>query len=126
MTTAFLGAILTTTTTKNIPAAIVAAVVPLGLPPSSLPAFIPALLAKNMAALGQIPGVTPQILGAAVGGVEKGLAQSLRILWLAIVPFAVIGAVATCFLQKEVTMTSHIDAPMEHVEEKDAHGSTLA
>lgn len=94
--------VLTTTTTKNIPAAIVAAVLPLGLPPSSLPTFIPTLLAKNKAG-------TPVILGAAVGGVQKGLAQSFRVLWLALVPFAVLGAVATCFLQKEVTMTSHID-----------------
>lgn len=109
MATAFLGAILSACTTKKIPAAIIVAVLPLGFPPSSLPAFIPAVLAQNKAALGKIPGVTPAVIGAAVGGVHEGLAQSFRVLWLSVVPFAVVGAVVTCFLQKEVTMTSHVD-----------------
>jgi Major Facilitator Superfamily len=67
----------------NIPAKIAAATLPLGLPPTSLGPLIGALASQNQSALAHIPGVTPQVIGAAVGALKDAYGIGFRDAWIA-------------------------------------------
>lgn len=62
---------------------------------SSLPDFITALNNQNTAALGKIPGVTGQIIGAGLGGLREAYTQGFRFIWVAAGCFTVAAAVGT-------------------------------
>lgn len=79
----------------NLGSKIAAAVLPLGLPESSLPDFITALNNQNTAALGKIPGVTGQIIGAGVGGLREAYTLGFRFIWVAGACFTVAAVVGT-------------------------------
>jgi len=81
----------------NMGAKIAEAVLPLGLPVSSLPDFIDALTHQDQAALGSIPGVTGQIIGAGVHGMFEAYTLSFRFIWVAAGCFPVAAAVGTFF-----------------------------
>ena len=66
---------------------------PLGLPASSLTAFIGDLANQNTTALVTVPGVTPQIIGAGVGGLYEAYSLGFRFVWVAAGCFTVIAAV---------------------------------
>ena len=88
------NAIFSGTLTTQISSKVVPAVLGLGLPPSSLEMFIPALMANDQAALAEIPGVTPAIIGAAAQALVDGYAIAFRNVWITAAVFlfvAIIG-----------------------------------
>jgi hypothetical protein len=68
-------------------------VLPLGLPESSLPALIGDLAANNQTAIATVPGITPQIIGAGVGGLFEAYSLGFRFVWVAAGCFMVLAAV---------------------------------
>ncbi|KAK3934176.1 major facilitator superfamily domain-containing protein [Diplogelasinospora grovesii] len=93
---------------------IAAAVIPLGLPPNATGAFIGALTSHNEEALFQIPGVTPQIVGAGADALLGTYTTGFKHVWIAASCFVALAAVLAVFLKdqrKEFNM--HIDAPIE-------------
>ena len=66
----------------HLGADIAAAVLPLGLAPRALPAFIGALAGNDQAALARIPGVTGEIIGAGVQGLQQAYLSTFRIVWI--------------------------------------------
>lgn len=78
------NAIFNSVFTTEIPKKIAAAVIPLGLPPTSIRGLIGALTTQNEAALAKIPGVTPEIIGAAGGALLQSYSDSFRYCWIAV------------------------------------------
>jgi hypothetical protein len=62
---------------------IAAAVAAAGIPPSSIGAFIGALASQDQAAMAQIPGVTPAIIGAGVHAMQGAYLKSFEPVWIA-------------------------------------------
>ncbi len=56
---------------------------PLGLPESSLGDFITDLANNNVTALGEVKGVTGQIIGAGIGALFDAYALAFRYVWIA-------------------------------------------
>ncbi|KFY91333.1 hypothetical protein V500_04719 [Pseudogymnoascus sp. VKM F-4518 (FW-2643)] len=122
---AIYNAILTGKLNSNLGPKIAAAVLPLGLPESSLPDFITALNNQNTEALGKIPGVTGQVIGAGVGGLREAYTLGFRFIWVAAGCFTVAAAVAGIFLIDPVKeFNNHIDHPAE--KEEELFGSSAA
>ncbi|KFY39710.1 hypothetical protein V495_05775 [Pseudogymnoascus sp. VKM F-4514 (FW-929)] len=122
---AIYNAILVGKLNTNLGPRIAAAVLPLGLPMSSLPDFITALNNQNTAALGKIPGVTGQIIGAGLGGLREAYTQGFRFIWVAAGCFTVAAAVASIFLIDPVKeFNNRIDHPVE--KEEELFGSSAA
>ncbi|KAK3360441.1 major facilitator superfamily domain-containing protein [Lasiosphaeria hispida] len=97
---------------------IAAAVVPLGLPLSSLGPFIGALTAHDNESLFQIPGVTPQIVGAGADALLATFSTGFKHVWITAACFVAFAAIVAVFIEdpsKEFNM--HIDAPLEKDEE---------
>ena len=69
------------------------ATIPLGLPPSSVGRFIPMLIAHDDAALFQIPGVTPQIVGAGAEALLNTFAKAFKHVWIAAACFVALAAI---------------------------------
>lgn len=114
---AIYNAIFTKELTSNLGTKIAEAVLPLGLPMSSLPAFIGDLANQNTTGLMTVPGVSPQIIGAGVGGLYEAYSLGFRYVWVAAGCFTVIGAVCAVFLVDPVKeFNNHIDAPAEKEE----------
>ncbi|KAG4444107.1 hypothetical protein IFR05_000460 [Cadophora sp. M221] len=115
---AIYNAIFTGKFSANLGTKIAGAVLPLGLPASSLPAFIGALASSDTAALGDIPGVTPEIIGAGVGGLFEAFSIGFRYVWVAAGCFTVVAAISAIFLVDPVKeFNMHIDAPAEKEED---------
>jgi hypothetical protein len=85
---------------------IAAAVLPLGLPASSLTAFIGDLAAQNTTALVTVPGVTPEIIGAGVGGLYEAYSLGFRFVWVAAACFTVLAAI--CKLHLSHPLFAHV------------------
>lgn len=127
------NAIFNSQITKNLPKDIAAAVLPLGLSPQSIGPFVVALAGQNNAALATIEGVTPEIIGAGVHGLQQAYITSLKPLHafgLALSILAVIGkpyiirshwlvianlrTIASAFLKDpKEDFTMHVDAPLD-------------
>jgi len=102
-----------------IPRYVADAVLVLGLPPTSLGPLLADLAAQNVEGLSSIPGVTPQIIEAAVRALDQAYADGIRIVWIIA---AVIGALAAVLvpLLKDLKdkMDYIVDAPVEELHEK--------
>ncbi|KAK3328580.1 major facilitator superfamily domain-containing protein [Cercophora scortea] len=97
---------------------IAAAAMPLGLPPSSLGPLIGALTSHDEAALFQIPGVTPQIVGAGVDALKNTFMSAFKNVWIAASAFVAAAAILAVFLQDhQEEFNMHIDNPVEKDEE---------
>ena len=64
-----------------------------GLPKTSVTDLIVALSDQDEQALAKIPGVTPQIIGAAVVALKKAYLKSFHAVWYPAIAFAVIGLI---------------------------------
>lgn len=78
---------------SQIPARVAAAVLPLGFSPQSLGALIGALNSQEEAAVRAVPGVTPQIAGAAAAARQEAFKVSFSKLWIAAAVFSGIGVI---------------------------------
>ncbi|KAH7067739.1 major facilitator superfamily domain-containing protein [Paraphoma chrysanthemicola] len=108
------NAIFSNSLQKELSRKITAAVLPLGFNPRQLPALFGALASQNRAAVAAIPGMTPQIAGAAAGGLEEAYRLSFRKLWICCAAFSAAGALCSVFLKNpKAEFTEHIDAPVE-------------
>jgi len=119
---AIYNAIFTAKFSANLGPKIAGAVLPLGLPMTSLPQFIGDLASSNTTDLPNVPGVTPQIIGAGVGGLFEAFSLGFRYVWIAAGVFMFVAAIAAFFLVDPVKeFNNHIDAPAEKEEELYAH-----
>ena len=87
------NAIFSSTLSTSLPQKIAEAALPLGLPPASLPGFIGALAAGDVTAAEQVPGVTPQIVGAGVGALRDASSIAFRNVWIAASCFTAIAII---------------------------------
>ena len=93
---------------------IAAKVLPLGLPAKSLPLFIGALAANDQKALASIPGVTPQIIGAGVSGLQHAYLEAFRYVWVCAAVMCFVAAIGACFIiNPKADFTMHVDAPLD-------------
>jgi hypothetical protein len=81
-----------------LPSTVGIAVAKAGLPITQIPTFIMALVAKNMTALAQVKGITPQILLAAQGAVKDSYVEGFRLIYLVSIAFGGAAIVASLFL----------------------------
>ena len=117
--TAIYAAAFTTRLDTKLPSYVSKAALAAGLPESSLEAFMKALTTNDTAALGQVPDVSPTIIGAAVAALKQAFADSLRVVYLIAIPFGVVACIACCFLgDMRKTMNYHVDAPLEDLHAK--------
>jgi MFS family permease len=78
---------------SNVSTKISAVAIQMGLDVSQLEAFIVALMAGNTEALAAIPGVNPQLIGAAAEALKQGYAVAFRDVWIAAACFTVPGVI---------------------------------
>ena len=117
---AITSTILESNTQQKIPAYIAAAVLPLGANPEQLGLIIGAAAGNEaiIAAImqGQIPGVTPQIFGAAAAAAANAFADSYRKAWIPVIVMAAVGMVSILLLKRNKEQLDYIiDAPLQHV-----------
>lgn len=93
MTNSLDNAILSGHLNKNLGANIAAAVLPLGLPETSLGDLIGALASQNNAALLAVPGISQDIIIAAVGALKSTYSVAFRWVWVAAGSFTVVAAI---------------------------------
>lgn len=87
---------------------------PLGLPPTSLKPLIEALATSNQTAVAEVPGVTPEMIGAGVHGLKLAYQASFRGVWIFAAAFSAAAFVASCFLvDPKNELNEHIDAPLD-------------
>lgn len=111
----------------KLPSYVASAAIAEGLPPTSVPALIGDIMAKDTAALAQVPGISPSIISAAVAAVKDAFADSVRVVYLIAIPFGVVACIACCFLgDMKNTMNYHVDAPVEDLHAKREKGATTA
>jgi hypothetical protein len=123
--TAIYSAALNTRLTTNLPNDIAAAALKAGLPASSLEAFVAALAGSDTAALPQIPGVTPAIIAAGVGGLKQAYADSIRVVYIIAAPFGAVACIMCLFLgDLRKTMNYAVDAPVEDLHAKHHHDAS--
>ncbi|KPI35263.1 uncharacterized protein AB675_3769 [Cyphellophora attinorum] len=85
----------------------------MGLPPTSLAALIGNLVAGNYTALAQVPGVTPEIIGAASEILLESYKFGLRNGWAFTAAASAIAVVCCLFLvDPKAEFNAHIDAPV--------------
>ncbi|KAJ9091270.1 hypothetical protein QFC19_009180 [Naganishia cerealis] len=71
-------------TNAQVPAAIASAAIPLGFDPSNLGSLIPAVLSGQ--GIAAVPGITGQIIGAAMDAAHNAQAKGFRTVWLSFIP----------------------------------------
>lgn len=89
-----------------------------GLPASSIPALLKAMTSGE--GLTDVPGITPDILGAAANASQWAYARAYRLAWWSVFPFVVIALISVACLKgvKEL-MTERVEATVENVVETD-------
>lgn len=106
-----------------IPSYIAKAALEAGLPMSSLASFLRALLSKDIAALSQVPGVSPLVISSSLKAVKHAYADGIRYVFIIAAPFGALACIACFFLgDLRKTMNYHVDAPMEDLRAKNNHG----
>ena len=89
-----------------------------GLPTSSVAALLLGLSTGE--GLADVPGITPEILGAAVNASEWAYAHAYRLAWWSVFPFVVIALVSVlCLKGVKELMTERVEATVEKVDEAD-------
>lgn len=123
--------ILNSKTSTKIPEYVASAVLtpPLNANPSQLGIIIGAatgnedLIGQIMQ--GKIPGVTPQMFGAANEAVVRAFADSYRLSWVPVIVLSGIGLTSIMLLKRNKKQFDYvIDAPLEHVHHRHARGGT--
>ncbi|KAK9435055.1 siderophore iron transporter [Metarhizium brunneum] len=98
----------------NIASQVPMAALKAGLPVSSVEAFVGALAARDMAALSQIQGVTPQIIAAGIQALKQAFADSIRVVFIIAAPFGALACLLCWFLDDQSKeMNYRVDAPIE-------------
>jgi hypothetical protein len=119
--TAIYAAALNNRLSVDLPAYIAKAAAMAGLPPSSIEAFVGALASNDAAALGNIAGVTPAIIGAGVVALKQAFADSVRVVYMIAAPFGALACIACWFLgDMSKKMDYRVDAPVEELHAKAA------
>ena len=90
------NAILSGHLNTHLGANIAAAVLPLGLPETSLGDLITALADQDNAALAGVPGISNEIIGAAVGALKSTYSVAFRWVWVSAGSFTIVAAVGKC------------------------------
>ena len=115
---AVLDAIINGKLAKTYAPKVSAAAIQAGLPSSSVRALLEAMgTGKGLMA---IPGITPDVLGAASKASEWAYAHAYNLAWWSILPFVVIALIAEgCLKGVKELMTERVEATVENVDEVD-------
>lgn len=98
--------------TKNLPKFVAEAVLPAGLPMKDLLPLLEAIATRDPAALEQVPGITPTILGAAAAAIKNAYAYSFHDVWYALLAFALVAMIISFFIgTTKLQMTDAVAAP---------------
>lgn len=90
------------------------AVQPLGFAQVNIARLATAAATENAAAMTAVPGVTAEILQAALVATQRAYADSFRWIWVLAAPFGIIAVVLSWFLEDvKPMMTAKTDAPAE-------------
>jgi len=120
--TAIYAATLNTRLARYIPSYVAKAALEAGLPKSSLMAFVGALASNDAAALSEIPGISPSIIGAGVVALKQAFADGIRAVYIIAAAFGALACFACLFLgDLKATMNYHVDAPIEDLHAKRQH-----
>ncbi|OAL42841.1 MFS general substrate transporter [Pyrenochaeta sp. DS3sAY3a] len=112
--TAAYSTALSTRLNSYIPSYLARAVAQAGLPPSSIGPFIGAFAGNDQAALAQIPGVTPAVLGAAGGAFQHAFADSVRVVYEIAAPFGAVACILCLLIPSFKGVMDHkVEAPLE-------------
>ncbi|KAK5130405.1 hypothetical protein LTR08_002152 [Meristemomyces frigidus] len=115
---AVLDAIINGKLNKTWAPKVTAAAITGGLPTSSVPALLLAL--KSGEGLAEIPGITPDILGAAANASHWAYAYAYRLAWWSVFPFVVIALISVfCLKGVKELMTERVEATVERVDDAD-------
>ncbi|KAK5095931.1 hypothetical protein LTS08_007812 [Lithohypha guttulata] len=117
---AIYNAIFTAALHDNIGPKISQAALSSGLPPTSLGQLIGAITSHDDAAMAQIPGITPGIIGASVVALKKAYLVEFRNVYTCAAAFAFVAVIVAALFLKDPKdeFTSHVDAPSDVVSEK--------
>nr|OQO27324.1 hypothetical protein B0A51_04215 [Rachicladosporium sp. CCFEE 5018] len=120
---AIYGAIFNAALSSNIASRVAGASIALDLPRTSVAGLIGALSAGDMTGALAIPGVTPTILEAAGGGLQRSFVIAFRNVWIAAASFSLAAVVASLFLvDPKSSFDERVDAPLKvlplHVQSK--------
>lgn len=88
------NAIFNAAANSNIPSKVAGAVIPMGVEPSYLEGLITGLMSGNLELIAAIPGITPEIIGAAAEALRSGYSIALRNVWIAAACFTVPGVIS--------------------------------
>lgn len=78
---------------KHLPDNIASAAISAGLPPSSVTQFVGDLAGQNQTDLVNVPGVTPEIIGAGAGALLDTYATGFRNVWVTALAFCVLAGI---------------------------------
>ncbi|KAH6661737.1 major facilitator superfamily domain-containing protein [Halenospora varia] len=102
--------------TSTFASSVGGAAVTAGLPASSIGALLKAMATGSPAAISEVPGISTEIIGAAMNASQHAYAAAYRLAWASIIPFVVLAIVAVaCLKGVKDLMTEHVDATVEHV-----------
>jgi hypothetical protein len=108
---------------KKLPTLLAGAIVQAGLPLTSVPGFIGTFL-TDPTQLATVPGVTPQVIGAAAAASKIAYAESLRFVWYTTIPFGVMTTIAVLVMgNTRKYQTNRVAAVSES--RSNSHGSLL-
>ena len=83
---------------KKLPEDVLAQVLPLGFDPQYAGELLSGLTSQDTTLIGSIPGISPEIIAAAVTGVKEAYTVSFRHVWIAAAAFAATAMLRKCFL----------------------------
>ncbi|KAJ9165483.1 MFS general substrate transporter [Coniochaeta hoffmannii] len=103
---------------KHLPDNIASAAISAGLPFSSVQQFVGDLAGQNQTDLVNVPGITPEIIGAGAGALLDTYATGFRNVWVTAIAFCVLAGISSVFLfDPSKEFNNHIDAPVEKDED---------
>lgn len=121
--TSIYSAVVTRKLVSYIPSYVAAAAAKAGLPTASIPAFVQALAAQKTEQLGEIPGVSPEIIQAGVRALKQAYADAIRNVFIIAAPFVLVATVLCWWLgDLSSIMSYHVEAPVEELHAKGTHG----
>lgn len=129
--TAVVNAIINSKVNASLGANIAHDTIPLGLNPQLLGPVIGAATGDTelIAAIehGAIPGITPQILGAAFNAAHQTFSDAMKTAWIFITAVTAVALLSILLLKRNRHQLDYIiDAPLEHVHHRHAHQESEA